>query len=543
MKKEKDLVKRAKYGDAKALNRLLDNNKSYIYAIAFSLLKNHEDAEDAVQKTMIAVWQSIGSLENTEAFKSWLYRIAHTRSLNILQSRKKEHVVLDDDIGDLPQLEEMESELMLPQAYAERDDLRERLDRIIDGLSAVQRETIVLYYFNDRSIAEIAEIMDCSENTVKSRLYLARQSIKTEIEEQERKSGEKFFGAVPGAIPLKRFVVDHIGSQLPLKKQLTRILKTAERLAKQGAPAASKTTAVTATEVARTAAKASAFAAAKTAAIAVGVILLGGSVVGTVMNPLSGGENSSDEGMFSSFASEAATSANSKNKGNNNEGQNSNVTPTKAANQKSVSKLLSDLFGMDDSEEQNPEEPANEAKQIIKIMLAGTSKDLSENKTLYCRFEGNVDGMSLFSRATAFSDKIDEIHVNDTVEYINTVYDFYYVKFNGQKGYVRKKYFAISPDAPLVTWDGGFSPGKHMFSCADGTLHLRKTASFTADSLADIPAHGHMKLVKIRAATVTYEGGEYIFDEVEYNGQRGYVPDDCITDDFAATLEKRVPIL
>jgi hypothetical protein len=52
-----------------------------------------------------------------------------------------------------------------------------------------------------------------------------------------------------------------------------------------------------------------------------------------------------------------------------------------------------------------------------------------------------------------------------------------------------------------------------------------------------------MKLVKILAATVTYEGGEYIFDEVEYNGQRGYVPDDCITDDFAATLEERVPIL
>lgn len=235
MNYENELVIRAKSGDPNALNLLLDNNKSYIYAIAFSLLKNHEDAEDAVQKTMIAVWQSIGSLENTEAFKSWLYRIAHTRSLNILQSRKKEHVVLDDDISDMPQIAEMESELMLPQAYAERGDLRDRLNRIIDGLSAVQRETIVLYYFSDRSIAEIAEIMDCSENTVKSRLYLARNSIRTEIEEQERKSGEKFYGIAIGALPIGYFVTEHIKHCLPSSELLGNLVSSAQQAGQSAA--------------------------------------------------------------------------------------------------------------------------------------------------------------------------------------------------------------------------------------------------------------------------------------------------------------------
>lgn len=236
MNYENELVLHAKNGDANALNLLLDQNKSYVYAIAFALLKNHEDADDAVQKTMITVWQSIGTLENPKAFRSWLYRIAHTRSLNVLQSKKNNRFISDEDISEMPQLENMESELMLPQVYAERDDLRDRLYRILDGLSAVQRETIVLYYFNDRSVAEIAEIMDCSENTVKSRLYLARHSIKTEIEELERKSGEKFYGIAVGVLPIGYFVAEHVKHSLPSAEVLGNLVTKAQQAENGVAP-------------------------------------------------------------------------------------------------------------------------------------------------------------------------------------------------------------------------------------------------------------------------------------------------------------------
>lgn len=276
MNYESELVIRAKNGDANALNLLLDHNKSYIYAIAFALLKNHEDAEDAVQKTMITVWQSIGSLESPEAFKSWLYRIAHTRSLNVLQSKKNSQVILDDDISDIPQLEDMESELMLPQAYAERDDLRDRLYRIIDGLSAVQRETIVLYYFNDRSVAEIAGIMDCSENTVKSRLYLARHSIKTEIEEQERKSGEKFYGIAVGVLPIGYFIAEHIKNSLPSAEVLENLVTIAQQAGQNAVSQAADGTAVseeTGSAAAKTAAKGLPTAA-KVAIAAVGIAVV-----------------------------------------------------------------------------------------------------------------------------------------------------------------------------------------------------------------------------------------------------------------------------
>lgn len=253
MNYESELVIHAKNGDENALNLLLDYNKRYIYAIAFALLKNQEDADDAVQKTMITVWQSISTLENPEAFKSWLYRIAHTRSLNVLQSKKNNRYIMDEDISEMPQLEDMESNLMLPQVYAEREDLRKRLFRIIDSLSAVQRESIVLYYFNDRSVAEISEIMDCSENTVKSRLYLARHSIKTRIEEQERKSGERFYGVAVGVLPIGYFVEEHIKQNLPPAGTLGHPATTAQQAGTNAAPqVAAKTAAKGMTTAIRT---------------------------------------------------------------------------------------------------------------------------------------------------------------------------------------------------------------------------------------------------------------------------------------------------
>lgn len=225
---EKLLVLQAKNGNADSLNTLLEANKNYIYAIAFALLKNKEDAEDAMQQALITVWQSIGSLENTEAFENWLYRITYTRSLNVLKSRKSNEIIMDDDISDIANIENFESELMLPKEYVEQNDLRERLFKIIDSLSAVQRETILLHYFHDKTVGEIAEIMDCSQGTVKSRLYLARNTIKSEIEEQERKSGEKFFGVAIGSVPISKLVTDFMNNNMLMPDKASQILSCAQ---------------------------------------------------------------------------------------------------------------------------------------------------------------------------------------------------------------------------------------------------------------------------------------------------------------------------
>ena len=101
--------------------------------------------------------------------------------------------LLDAEKDDTP-VDIEDTELLLPEVYAEQEDLSRRLGKIIDSLSDVQRQAVMLFYFDQLSVDEIAQVMECSTGTVKSRLFLARKTIRTEIEEQERKSGQKFYG-------------------------------------------------------------------------------------------------------------------------------------------------------------------------------------------------------------------------------------------------------------------------------------------------------------------------------------------------------------
>lgn len=222
-------------GNPEAVNYLLEINAKYIYASAFAILKNKEDTEDAVQQSMIAVWQNIQSLGSVEAFDSWLYRIVYTRSLNILKASKSDELSFDDEIINDYLDNESESELMLPSEYAERNDLRERLFKIINSLSAVQRETVVLYYYNEKTVGEISAIMDCSEGTVKSRLHLARKYIKNEIENYEKKHNEKFFGFAVGAVSLGTLVVRNISENVIPQGDISTLVRTSGKAAVKSA--------------------------------------------------------------------------------------------------------------------------------------------------------------------------------------------------------------------------------------------------------------------------------------------------------------------
>lgn len=217
------LIEQAKNGNADSLNVILDTYKSNVYAVAFAMLKNKEDAEDATQQALITIWRNIHHLKKIEAFETWLYHIAYTRSLNILKSRSH-YEVAENDSDDIYTSEVEENELFLPSEYAEREDLRERLFRIIDSLSAVQRETIVLYYFDDKNVTEISEIMDCSEGTVKSRLYHARNYIKNSIMEQEEQSGEKFFGIALDTLPIGQLITESVKADMPSAEEFANII-------------------------------------------------------------------------------------------------------------------------------------------------------------------------------------------------------------------------------------------------------------------------------------------------------------------------------
>ena len=206
------LVVAAQSGNIKSFETLFAIYHEKVYALARMILKNSNNAEDVLQETFITAWRKLSTLETPPTFSVWIQIIA--KNLCNMQLRKKNMAILLDAEHDIENFDVEDSVELLPAVYAERADLKERLGGIIDGLSEVQRQAIVLYYFNELSVDEIADVMECSANTIKTRLFLARKAIRSEIEEQERKSGQKFYSiaGVP-TLPLGKLIQSHIASQ------------------------------------------------------------------------------------------------------------------------------------------------------------------------------------------------------------------------------------------------------------------------------------------------------------------------------------------
>lgn len=186
------LVRSAQGGDSASFAELYNLYYQKVFAFIRTIVRNSADAEDILQLTFLNAWRNLDQLSDPAAFNTWIQVIA--RNLSTSHLRKKNFVLLLDAEKDDSPVDIEDTELLLPEVYAEQEDLSRRLGKIIDSLSDVQRQTVMLFYFDQLSVEEIAQVMECSTGTVKSRLFLARKTIRTEIEEQERKSGQKFYG-------------------------------------------------------------------------------------------------------------------------------------------------------------------------------------------------------------------------------------------------------------------------------------------------------------------------------------------------------------
>lgn len=188
-----DLVLKAKQGDKKAFEVLYETTKSGIYFMCRKYADNEQDAQDLTSDTYVSALEKLSSLENPEYFVTWLNRIAINKCKNFLK-HKKPSVFTEREEEKLNVTEEIADEF-LPAEYAENNDRRRQLMDIIENdLSDVQRMTVVLFYYNSESIQSIAEIMECSQGTVKSRLNSAKKTIKAKIEEKH--GGIKNFALV-----------------------------------------------------------------------------------------------------------------------------------------------------------------------------------------------------------------------------------------------------------------------------------------------------------------------------------------------------------
>lgn len=192
MKKIKELVSSAKSGNKKSFDKLYELTHNDVWYNCLSLLKDEENAKDIMQETYITAFLKLDTLNDEQKFCGWITSIAVNKCKNKLKGKVEYQI--DDEVL----ITEAETdELMLPEEYITKTEKRKVLLQIMeDTLSFNQYQTVLMFYFDEMSISEIAQGLEISEGTVKSRLNSSRAKMKTAIEDYEKKSGDKLHGVV-----------------------------------------------------------------------------------------------------------------------------------------------------------------------------------------------------------------------------------------------------------------------------------------------------------------------------------------------------------
>ena len=192
MKTIKELVLSAKNGNKKAFDKLYELTHNDVWYNCLSLLKDEENAKDIMQETYITAFLKLDTLNDEQKFCGWITSIAVNKCKNKLKGKVEYQI--DDEVL----ITEAETdELMLPEEYITKTEKRKVLLQIMeDTLSFNQYQTVLMFYFDEMSISEIAQGLEISEGTVKSRLNSSRAKMKTAIEDYEKKSGDKLHGVV-----------------------------------------------------------------------------------------------------------------------------------------------------------------------------------------------------------------------------------------------------------------------------------------------------------------------------------------------------------
>ncbi|WP_429951411.1 RNA polymerase sigma-70 factor, ECF subfamily [Enterococcus sp. AZ170] len=166
-KEQISLVKKAKTGDAQSFIKLCEAYQIVLYNSAYKLLLNNEDVADCLQETEIRAWQKITNIKNDAAFNSWIFRIMINIAKDILKKRV-ETVKFE------------ESYMNTKESNYERSHLEEEFNQLPDRY----RIPIILHYYAGFNINEIAEQLNLSKNTVKTRLARGRIKLKILLEEK-----------------------------------------------------------------------------------------------------------------------------------------------------------------------------------------------------------------------------------------------------------------------------------------------------------------------------------------------------------------------
>jgi len=183
---EKELIERAQRGDIHAFDYLMTEVQGRIYGLLYNMTSSKEDAEDLLQEVFLKAFQSLPKFRGHSSFYTWVYRIAVNRAINYVKKRKKRQgLSLDDmDLGIErdPALVQM-ANVDTPEREIRLKELQENLNEALQTLSEKHRTVVIMHDIQGLPHHEIADVLDCSPGTVRSRLFYARRELQAILSE------------------------------------------------------------------------------------------------------------------------------------------------------------------------------------------------------------------------------------------------------------------------------------------------------------------------------------------------------------------------
>ncbi|HWW01317.1 MAG TPA: sigma-70 family RNA polymerase sigma factor [Candidatus Acidoferrum sp.] len=186
------LVRAAQQGDMTAFEELIARHRDKIYARAYSMMRNEEEAIDLSQEAWVKGWQRLAQFHGESGFGTWMTRIVINLCLDQLRKHKRQRTESIEEMSEESGGVERQMPVVTvnPTAGLERGELRQRIDRALGQLSYEHRTALVLHEFEELEYKQIAKVMGCSIGTVMSRLFYARRKMAALLADLKNEDGK-----------------------------------------------------------------------------------------------------------------------------------------------------------------------------------------------------------------------------------------------------------------------------------------------------------------------------------------------------------------
>lgn len=178
---DNELAEQAMQGHTEAFSMLVDRYRQKVFRTAMGFLHNTDDAEDLTQEIFIKAWHALRSFDGKSAFSTWLYRISVNKAIN--QTRKNK---LRSIAGINEEVNHTRDEKSADDSIT-RKEQKDEIKKAINKLNNKQKKAFVLFYYQELSMKEVAEVLKMSQKAAESLVFRARQSLQKALSEKNNR--------------------------------------------------------------------------------------------------------------------------------------------------------------------------------------------------------------------------------------------------------------------------------------------------------------------------------------------------------------------